>query len=72
MSIHFVFKYRSGNGPVPSMSSNLHLDDEDETIEPCCQEHFALSMAPSYSNKPDWVHVLPIPDLKGYNNKFQI
>ena len=64
--MHFVFKHRSGNGPVPPMESNLHLDDENETAEPCCQEHFALQMAPAYSNKPDWVHVLPIPDLKRY------
>ena len=44
----------------------MHLDDEKETKTYCCQEHFALSMAPTYSNKPDWVHVLPIPDIKRY------
>ena len=50
-----------------SLKSDLHLDEEEnETVPQCCQEHFALSMVPTYSNKPDWVHVLPIPDLKRY------
>ena len=69
----FLFIYRSGNGSkwspsdsASSLKSDLHLDDEKETETYCCQEHFALSMAPTYSNKPDWVHVLPIPDLKRY------
>ena len=69
--LHFI--HRSGNGSkwspsdsASSLKSDLHLDDEKETEAYCCQEHFALSMAPTYSNKPDWVHVLPIPDLKRY------
>ena len=69
----FLFIYRSGNGSkwspsdsASSLKSDLHLDDEKETKTYCCQEHFALSMAPTYSNKPDWVHVLPIPDIKRY------
>ena len=52
------------------MKPDLHLDEELEAEEPCCQEHFALSMVPAYSNKPDWVHVLPIPDLKGYEQPY--
>ena len=71
--IFFLLIHRSGNGSkwspsdsASSLKSDLHLDDEKETETYCCQEHFALSMAPTYSNKPDWVHVLPIPDLKRY------
>ena len=67
LQLFLKFNYRSEpTYPTSSKSNtNLHLEETEKTGA-CCHKHSALRTAPAYLNKPDWIHVLPIPDLKRY------
>ena len=62
-------RFESKSTTPADSNSAPHLDDK-ENDEACCTEHSAMNKVPTYSNKPNYVHVLPIPDLKRYENIF--
>ena len=58
-----LFYQRSDTTSTTSSTpQNLHLDGTDND-----ENRWPGIAAPSYKDKPDWVHVLPVPDLTRYD-----